>query len=72
MQICLASEVHEDGIVDGDYGFLPSDWMNNSYWQDESHCVTAQNTDSYLTFNVIQDPDNVMATRDGCQQWFEL
>ena len=49
---CLASEDHDNGIVDSFYPFLPDDWMNNTYWQDETHCVNSTFTDTYITFDI--------------------
>ena len=45
--------------------------MNNTYWQDESHCVNNTFIDTYITYELNEDLDDFMATRAGCKFWCE-
>ena len=46
---------------------LPDDWLNNTIWQDDSYCDSQ--SDNFLVFDVTEDKDSVIASRDGCYQW---
>lgn len=46
---------------------LPDDWGNSTVWLDNTYCT--EETDNFLIFDVTEDQESVLASREGCLQF---